>query len=283
MGDIVHTLPAVAGLRRQFPKAHLAWLAERRWLPLLEGNPDLDETLVLERDSATATLKSAWALRGRFDRVYDFQGLFKSAIPARLAGGFVIGFAEPREKGARALYQKTVNPVSLHVVDRNMELAGASKGPREFRLPSGRREGRLPEAPFVLASPAAGWPAKEWPGERYERLRTMLGAKGIGLVLNGPPGSGCEHESSIAGLIDATRKARAVVGVDSGPLHIAAALGKPGVAIFGPTDPARNGPYGGTIRVLRAANVETTYKREGVSDAAIRAITPEQVMEALAL
>src|SRR5216684_7338049 len=89
------------------------------------------------------------------------------------------------------------------------------------------------------------------------------------LVLNGPPGNAhfasvegtITHHSSVQGLIDATRRASAIVGLDSGPLHLAAALGKPGVAIFGPTDPARNGPYGGTIRVLRSADASNSYKR----------------------
>ena len=95
------------------------------------------------------------------------------------------------------------------------------------------------------------------------------------LVLNGPPGSGLAHISGLPGLIDATRRAAAVIGVDSGPLHIAAALGKPGVAIFGPTDPARNGPYGDSLKVLRAPSAETTYKRGASIDPAMRAISPE--------
>jgi heptosyltransferase-1 len=79
----------------------------------------------------------------------------------------------------------------------------------------------------------------------------------------------------LAGLIDATRRAAAVVGVDSGPLHLAAALAKPGVAIFGPTDPARNGPYGGSLEVMRADGAETSYKRRNEYDASMLKITPE--------
>jgi heptosyltransferase-1 len=88
------------------------------------------------------------------------------------------------------------------------------------------------------------------------------------------------HSSSISGLIHATRKAAAVVGVDSGPLHIAAALNKPGVAIYGPTDPAQTGPFGKTITVLRA-ETNTTYKRENEIHPSMKAIHPEQVAEAL--
>jgi heptosyltransferase I len=87
--------------------------------------------------------------------------------------------------------------------------------------------------------------------------------------------------SGIPGLIHATRRALAVIGVDSGPLHLAAALAKPGVAVYGPTDPARNGPYGGTFTVLRSSSALTTYKRTEQPDPSMREITPEQVMEAL--
>jgi len=89
------------------------------------------------------------------------------------------------------------------------------------------------------------------------------------------------HASTIAELIGATRGASAVVGVDSGPLHLAAALGRPGVAIFGPTDPGRNGPYGGSIEVLRADGVETSYRREKDVTTAMQAVTPETVFDRL--
>ena len=283
MGDIIHALPAAAALRRQHPTAHIAWLVERRWLPLLEGNPNLNETLILERSSTSAMLHSALSLRGKFTQAYDLQGLLKSAIPARLAAARVHGSAQPRESGARFFYTDRVNLKAVHIVDRNMELVGGAAEPRAFWLPPGKPEGKLPAGDFVLASPAAGWPSKEWPRERWAELRTLLAARGIPLVLNGPPGSGLDHESSIAGLIDATRRARAVVGVDSGPLHIAAALGKPGVAIFGPTDPARNGPYGGSMQVLRSPSAQTTYKRGNQTDPSMEAITAQQVFEALGI
>jgi heptosyltransferase-1 len=89
------------------------------------------------------------------------------------------------------------------------------------------------------------------------------------------------HLSSLEGLIDATRRAAAVVGVDSGPLHVAAALGKAGVAIFGPTDPAQTGPYAGSFAVLRSPDAVTSYKRRNQIEPSMRAITPEAVFEAL--
>jgi heptosyltransferase-1 len=142
----------------------------------------------------------------------------------------------------------------------------------------------LPDGDFVLACPLAGWRAKQWPLEFYESLgRRLQKEAGIPLVLNGPPGSGGAFQSvtDLAGLIDATRRAAAIVGVDSGPLHLAAALGKPGVAIFGPTDPAANGPYGESFTVLRSPQAATSYKRASAIDPSMREITPDQVFSAL--
>jgi heptosyltransferase-1 len=169
--------------------------------------------------------------------------------------------------------------------DRYIELAagaGATAIARTFFIPVGRPEGTLPSGSFVLANPLAGWGSKQWPLEYYLELAKQID---LPLVLNVPnaieaPGAHV-HVSSIAGLIDATRRAAAVIGVDSGPLHLAAALGKPGVAIFGPTDPGRNGPYGGSLTVLRSSGADTTYKRHAQIANSMRSIGPDQVHSAL--
>ncbi len=186
-------------------------------------------------------------------------------------------------------YSTKVPIRSYHAVERNLDLAaaaGASNILRTFPLPPGVPEAALPEGDFVLASPLAGWGAKQWPLEFYSQLAARLQRDcGIPLVVDAPYPVLVEgaqtHVSSIPGLIYATRKAIAVVGVDSGPLHLAAALGKPGVAIYGPTDPARHGPYGETITVLRSAAALTSYRRTTAPDASMREITPDQVFAAL--
>jgi heptosyltransferase-1 len=123
--------------------------------------------------------------------------------------------------------------------------------------------------------------------ERWSELAAILD---IPLVVNGPPDAASAlkqlrgahvHLSGLPGLIHATRRAHAVLGVESGPLHLAAALGKPGVAIYGPTDPARNGPYGGTIRVLRSPDAAVDYSRRPAPHSSMLAITPHMVAEAL--
>jgi heptosyltransferase-1 len=105
------------------------------------------------------------------------------------------------------------------------------------------------------------------------------------LVINGRqhieiPGT-IPHVSGLPGLIWATRRATAVVGLDSGPMHLAGALAKPGVAIFGPTDPLRHGPPGTTIRVLRAPGAETTYKRHAVVSRSMESVLPSEVHQTL--
>jgi heptosyltransferase-1 len=293
MGDVIHALPAVASLKHSFPHSHVSWVIRTRWMPLLEGNPFVDEVIPFER-----TLRGIIATRRklreiRFDLAIDFQGLLQSALVAAAARpDRIAGFhrSQVREKAAALFYSTCVEARMQHVVDRNLELvaaAGASSLLHTFSLPDGSPEGHLPDGKFILASPLAGWGSKQWPVEFYQELATRLD---IPLVVNGPPDAadilstirGAHvHLSGIAGLIHATRRAQAVVGVDSGPLHLAAALSKPGVAIFGPTDPLRNGPYGGTIRVLRGADVSTTYRRATGTHDSMRAISPQDVLEAL--
>jgi heptosyltransferase-1 len=299
MGDIIHALPAVAWLKQMHPGSHLTWLVEPRWAPLLEDNPYLDRMVLLHRQSLAGLVETRRELRtAHYDFAVDFQGLLKSALAASAASpDRLYGFhqSQVRERLAALFYSHKTLSRAAHVVDRNLELAaacsdrGIQPAKRLFPLPAGRAEGDLPAGDFVLASPLAGWVSKQWPMDHYRALAVRLRNElGIPLVLDGPPGANfaaaeaaVPHHSTLAGLIHATRRAAAVVGVDSGPLHLAAALGRPGVAIFGPTDPARNGPYGDSFRVLRTAAVQTTYKRGGAIDPSMQNISPDEVFQAL--
>jgi len=297
MGDMIHTLPAVASLKHSFPGSHLTWLIEAQWAPLLAGNPYVDSVAIFRRGSPRAWIRTWRKLRsGGFDFAVDFQGLVKSALAASMARpDRIFGFhqSQLRERAAALFYSNHTLAHAAHVVDRNLELAadaGAANILRTFPLPDGSVEGELPASGFVLASPLAGWRYKQWPLMFYSRLAARLERElELPLVLNGPPGANdfasvaaaLPHQSTVDGLIYATRRATAVVGVDSGPLHLAAALGKPGVAIFGPTDPARNGPYGESVSVLRSPRAVTTYKRLSTINSAMRDIDPDHVFEAL--
>jgi heptosyltransferase-1 len=293
MGDVIAALPAVASLKHSIPHSKITWVVEPKWSVLLEGNPYVDSVMLLDRRTFSG-LGSAWReLRAaRFDLAVDFQGLIKSALVATIARPErIFGFdaAHARESAASWFYSTKVQIRGHHAVERNLDLAaaaGASSILRTFPLPPGEAEGRLPKGDFVLASPLAGWGAKQWPLEYYSELAQRLRKESdLPLVINTAEPirvEGAEtHVSGISGLLHATRRAAAIVGVDSGPMHLAAALAKPGVAVYGPTDPARHGPYGGTFTVLRSPGAVTNYQRTAEPDPSMRAITPEQVFEAL--
>ena len=293
MGDVLHTIPAVERLRLGYPEAELAWVVEPRWMPLLTGTGLVNHLLPLDRRSALSVVIAArWLRQWRPDWAIDFQGLWKSALTAVVSGaerrfGFAAEFL--REREAAVFYTDTVTPMSSHVVLQNLELTGLPAIPSKHPAPVGFPEGRLPDEAFVLAAPYAGWKSKQWPIERYAEIGELLWKeRRMRLVLNVMPGAELpasdsiwRHESGMEGLIHATRRATAVLGLDSGPLHLAAALGKPGVALFGPTDPARNGPHGGTVRVLRVAGVETSYKRANEIAESMLRLEVERVWQTL--
>lgn len=292
MGDVIHTLPAVASLKHSIPYSQITWVIEAKWAALLDGNPYVERVIALDRRTFSGFRETWRQLRAHsFECAVDFQGLTKSALVAALAWPErVYGFEDSRETPASWFYSSTVLPDPvLHMVERNLALAGAAGASsllRSFSIPAGEPEGELPEGEFVLASPLAGWGAKQWPLEFYSTLGLRIGQEtGMRLVLNGPVPLEVEHTfphvSGLRGLIHATRRAAAVVGLDSGPLHLAAALGKQGVAIYGPTDPGRNGPYKSNLTLLRSNAAITTYRRTATPDASMRAIPPDAVFEAL--
>jgi heptosyltransferase-1 len=297
MGDIVHALPAVSSLRKSFPEKRIVWVVARKWMELLDGNPNIDELVPFERQGVSAIAATWRRLRAiRPEIAIDFQGLIQSAMAGRLTGPKIyFGLASSllREPLAALFYTRRIEAAGPHRVERNLQLAAAAGSKlitEDAWLPPGRPEGELPAGSFILASPFAGWAGKQWPLARYEELGKRLRARGLELVANVPVARARElgnfsslrvHTSSISGLIDATRRATGIVGVDSGPLHLAAALGKPGVALFGPTDPLQNGPFKSRITVLRAPDAQTSYKRHTEIAESMMKIPAERVAEEL--
>jgi heptosyltransferase-1 len=247
----------------------------------------------------------------RYDVAVDLQGAIRSAVLARWSGARVrYGAAQPRESPASLWYTRRVVTRGAHVIEQNLSVVEAVAQQRlpvpRVELPQDveaerQIEQRLAEAgggAFAILNPGAGWGAKRWPAERYGRVARALAEDGVRAILNYGPGeedlvreaeaasqgAAKPMKCSISELIALTRRARLFVGGDTGPLHLAAALQVPVVAIFGPTNPARNGPYGpsnsaGNI-VLRNPASPTTHARRSQPDDGMLEISAAAVVEA---
>jgi len=316
LGDIVHTFPAVAGLRESFHQAEIVWLTHPRWKELVKSSALATEVWDIETRSLASIRKTLDRIRKRqFTAAIDYQGLWKSAalpflgrVPRR------IGFSSHsvREFGVPLLYTARVHGVEAHIADQNGELsqrAGARSGvaPFSLSLPFVSEEAALqfPESKmdrYIVLSPGGGWRSKCWPPERYGSLCELISTKlGLQCILNQGPddeeyiaaikaASGdsapMASNSSLQQLMTLLRNALCVVGGDTGPLHLAVALGTPVVALFGPTDPARNGPYrpGANSQkdiVLRSPHAVTTYKRSDQPDPSLLELEVDTVFDAV--
>jgi heptosyltransferase I len=316
LGDVIHALPAASALRDAFPEARIDWVIEPKWRRLLEGNPDLTEIISLEKKSAAGLISTVRKLRSaHYTCAIDFQGLYKSALPAFASGaprriGFPSTYA--REGFASMFYTDKINPRGAHKVDHNLTLAEAAgaaarPGPPRFPLtPRPEDEKQVTQelarhnlADFYVLNPGGGWRSKCWPPERYGELHHRLAAlHGWRSVISFGPGEErlAQELASAAGtpapvavplglgpLMALMRRAKFVVSADTGPLHLASALGTPVVGLFGPTDPARNGPYGGASIVIRnPGKSETTYRRGASYSSPMLSITVDQVADAVA-
>jgi ADP-heptose:LPS heptosyltransferase len=321
LGDIVHTFPAVAGLRQSFPGAEIIWVTHPRWRALVESSDLATDIWETETRSYHSLSEIIGRIRKEhFTAAIDYQGLWKSAALPFLSGvSRRIGFSSQtiREFGVPVLYTDRVRCAQTHVADQNGELsqrAGARPGvgPVTLSVPSIQEVFVLQLLlglgieRYIVLSPAGGWRSKCWPPDRYGALcQKIHGALGLRCVLNFGPGedelisavkaaSGkadpIAYNGSLDQLMALLRNAVCIVGGDTGPLHLAVALGTPAVAIFGPTDPARNGPYRVRDRsgdaspidiVLRSPDAVTTYKRDGQTDPSILEIGVEAVFDAV--
>jgi len=328
LGDIVHTFPAVAALRESFPTSEIVWLTHPRWKLLVNNSGLASKVWTTETRSIGSWKKTIREIRdAEFTVAIDYQGLWKSAAPAFFAAiPRRIGFSPEsvREFGVPLLYTDRVHATSSHVADQNGELslrAGALSPVAEIHL----QPPPVDEAAFlkylsargveryVVLSPGGGWHSKCWPPERFGMLcRMIYDALSLRSVVNYGPGedhlaakvrdSSSDTEpllfnGELGPLMSLLRHAECVVGGDTGPLHLAVALGTPVVALFGPTNPARNGPYCGaksavatersiaTINtediVLRAPNVITTHARSDQPHPSMLEIQVDAVFEAV--
>jgi lipopolysaccharide heptosyltransferase I len=314
LGDILHTIPAVAALRAAHPGARIDWVVERKWAPVLEGSPAIDEVIPFDRRSIWGAFECVERVReNRYTCAIDFQGLYKSSILAALSGApRHIGFerAWAREGGAAIFYTDRVVPIGRHVAELNYSLAehaGATRPAKPeypLRVPAGGAasiRSRLHElgisGEYVVVGPGGSWRAKCWPPDRYGELcREFEIVKKVRvIVIHGPGEKSLAEEvvraaapacpvaiaTTIEELMGLLAHARFLIAADSGPLHLAAALGTPVVGLYGPTDPARNGPFAsGAVIVHKARPEEISYKRRADYSAAMLRITVADVLAA---
>lgn len=314
LGDIVLTAPAAAMLRGSFPNARIDWLVDRRWSELFTGSTGFDEIIELGRSAGSSFVAIARRIRAaRYTCVLDFQGLYKSALfsflsraPRRI--GLARGFA--REGGATLFYTEPIVPPRGHIADQNRALArAAGAGVQPF--PSGFPRVTIPPADvarrvvacgpkeFLVINPGGGWGSKCWPAERYGALcRGLTTRYGLRAVVNYGPGERSLADSvaraaspvgvalfcgAISELTSLLAAAKLVIAGDTGPLHLAVAIGTPVVGLYGATDFVRNGPYNPNDIVVCNERFEgMMHDRKPSPAASMLSITVEQVIEAVA-
>jgi heptosyltransferase-1 len=292
LGDLIHTLPAVAAIRVAHPFAQIDWLVDQAHREILDLVPVISSTIPLRKATAGGWIQALRELRiRRYDVAVDFQGLIKSAVLARFSGASrVVGFdaASARESTAAMFYTRRVaTPPKAHVIDKNLMVAaelGAPTDRRDFPiLPIQSRALEEIRAQgldrFALINGGAAWPNKRWPPDRFGRLAAWMGEHYdlTSIILWGPgeeelaaaivAASGgravLAPPTSLSDLVAMAGEAAIMISGDTGPTHVAAALGTPVVWLFGPTSPERNGPWNAADGVLsRYPTCDCHYRRK---------------------
>jgi len=311
LGDVVHSLPFLSALRECFPLADIHWVIARGLEGLLEGNPMISKLWIIDKDkwknagNLSGTLSELGRLvagirRESYDITIDLQGLLRSGlITAASAAPMRIGFAEARE-GSPVFYTHRIRGGrDIHAVDRYLRIAealGCDICKIKFPLPLVRAPEEVMElkektGEYAVLVPGARWLTKRWPAEQFAAIALKLPFNSL-IV-----GSAADHmiaktieeqskgkaislagETNLIDLIWIIRSAKMVITNDSGPMHIAAACGIPVVAIFGPTNPLRTGPYGSKNIVVRSSlGCAPCYERNCKSVKCMTDITPEMV------
>jgi heptosyltransferase-1 len=315
IGDVVHTLPILNLIRRKWPAAQIAWLVTPACAGILEKHPQLDEIFLFDRrrwaswwfhpERFLELRRFARNLRGhKFDLVIDLQGLFRSGWLARRTGAPVrVGFANAREMAwAFYTHRVPIDTMEQHAIDRYLQLArfiGCEDGPVEYVFghddaDRASVQNLIKADHYAVLAPGTNWPTKRWPIDRFAALPPLLKQHfDLDSIVVGGPG-----ERDLGGRIPAAvnlagrttlrelcaliERAAIVISNDSGPMHIAAALARPLVALFGPTSPTRTGPYARDDAVLRLdIPCSPCYSRQCSHQSCLQWIGVDPVLQAI--
>ncbi len=335
IGDVVHTLPSLAMLRRCLPEARISWVVEEAAADLLVNHPALDRLIVSRRKKWLADLKKGIITRPfrelgafvtelraeKYDVVIDFHGLFKSAVIVALSGGRrKLGYKSLQEGTFLFYNEKIPEDMTKHAVDRYLDfvrylveienlqcrdeaptftIAIGEKEERRINdlLTAGGATKQRPLSGFIAVSPVAFWPTKLWQDAKFaelcDRIQKELRTR---VVLTGEKVEQVERianlmktsvlnlggRTSLRELAALYKRAALLVTTDSGPMHIAAAVGTPVVALFGPTDPSRTGPYGFNHRIIqRKLPCSPCFRKQCTNPRCMAEISVEEVFAAV--
>lgn len=295
IGDVIHTLPSLAALRKLYPDAHITWVVEEAAAGLLKNHPLLDAVLISRRKKWLNDFKRGGIRRAlremrlfirelrtrRYDLVIDFHGLLKSSVIVLLSGGKrKLGYDSLQELSGLFYNEKITEDMKKHAVDRYLDFPrylGADVSRPEFPLPADStaaakiqtilEKHHLEDKDFIAINPVAFWETKLWDNGKFAHLADSIKTElNSNVAFTGSEKEPLEKiislmktkavnlggETSLAELAQFYKKARLVITTDSGPMHLAAAVGTEVVALFGPTDPQRTGPYGEGHTIIRA-------------------------------
>ncbi len=316
IGDCILAIPMLNAIRQHYPGALIGWAVERPSVPLLEGHEALDELIVVKRGWLKSP-RAVWELRRRlrrhrFDISIDPQCLTKSAVVGWLAGARTrIGFggADGREL-SRSFNNRLVRRTEQHMVDRGLELLrplGIEHPEVCYRLPVRPEAERAADQlaarlqliqGFAVINPGAGWQSRLWPTDRYgqvaaylwnrHRLRSVVAwygdeeqALAREIVATSSGGAVLAPPTNLVHLAAVLQRARMYLGSDTGPLHLAVAVGTPCVSLHGPTRASQSGPYGPGHRAIQEVYLEgTSRQRRKADNGTMKAISVEAVCRA---
>ena len=319
LGDIVHSLPFLDVIKKRFPTSEIHWIIFEGFEGLIEGHPMIDRLWVINKDSwkkidrAKNTLSEISTFvrrlkKERFDLVIDLQGLLRSGLITAATGSPMrIGFKEAREGSSLFYTNKVAGGRDIHAVDRYLKIAeflGCDISKVAFPFPPFKKASFLdsivfssldPHQGYIVIVPGARWKTKKWSPAKFGELASLLPFKSVivGSKSDVPAADeivALSHGKSysLAGKTDLKELAAVIKGSeflvtnDSGPMHIAAALGIPVFAIFGPTDPARTGPYGKGHTVIKADIACAPCFRKSCDDLkCMESISAEKVFETI--